>query len=75
MFVAFCFSNSKGHAREANSPSLTRSSRIKTCAFHAFRVVRYVQGKAGQVPGALKQVGIDIAAAWRKSSDTDPNRS
>ena len=54
-------------------PASPRDSRVKTCAFHAFRMVRYVQGKAAQAPGALAQARDDVSAAWRESRAVLPN--
>ena len=54
-------------------PSAAPSSRTKTCALAAFRLIRSVQAKAAQAPGILVQVRNDIVAAWRESGDARPN--
>ena len=54
-------------------PASARTSRTKTCALCAFRVVRSVQAKAAQIPGVLQQARNDVAAAWRESGNASPN--
>ena len=47
-------------------PASPRSSRVKTFAFHAFRVVRVVQAKAIQTPGVIVQAAADVCEAWQE---------
>ena len=54
-------------------PSSPRTSRTKTCALVAFRIVRTVQTKAAQVPCVPLQARKDVAAASRESGNASPN--
>jgi hypothetical protein len=49
-------------------PPSPRSSRVKVCAFQAFRLVRFVQDKAANAPSAIAQVRDDIVVAWQESA-------
>jgi len=49
-------------------PASPRSSRVKSCAFHAFRLVRFVQTKAVQAPGVIAQAAADVRDAWQESA-------
>ena len=54
-------------------PAASRNSHVKAGALLAFRLVRSVQAKASQIPGALARTRDDIASAWRESADSLPN--
>ena len=54
-------------------PSSPRTSRTKTYALVAFRIVRTVQTKAAQVPCVLLQARNGVLAAWRESGNASPN--
>jgi len=49
-------------------PASPRSSRVKACAYHAFRLVRVVQAKAAQAPGVIARAATDVREAWVESA-------
>ena len=44
-------------------------------ASRAFRLVRYVQRKAQQTPGAIAKARDDIASAWAESGANLPKKA
>lgn len=57
------------------SNSAPANSIVKSVASGAFRIVRFVQGKAMQAPGAIIQARDDIASAWNESGANLPKKA
>lgn len=41
---------------------------IKRSARHAFKAVRLIAGRIGEVPGILSQAATDVREAWQESA-------
>ena len=57
------------------SSTVTPDSLVKSTASRAFRLVRYVQRKAQQTPGAIAKARDDIASAWAESGANLPKKA
>ena len=57
------------------SPTAPNDSLVKATACRAFRLVRYVQRKALQAPGAIAKARDDIASAWTESGANLPKKA